>query len=110
MGTKSQSVMILGQALMTLEKYVINVIMNYMKGGKLNVTSSQTLMSFSLNSVFIIFKEIMVGTEYQAEVPSCLCHYRDGEKGDCCFFCNCRFIMHYLILLIIADLSRGSNP
>ncbi|XP_026199587.1 mesoderm induction early response protein 3b isoform X2 [Anabas testudineus] len=25
-------------------------------------------------------KEIMVGTEYQAEVPSCLCHYKDGEK------------------------------
>ncbi|TKS78510.1 Mesoderm induction early response protein 3 [Collichthys lucidus] len=25
-------------------------------------------------------KEIMVGTQYQAEVPSCLCHYKDGEK------------------------------
>lgn len=24
----------------------------------------------------------MVGTEYQADVPSCLCHYKDGEKGD----------------------------
>lgn len=23
----------------------------------------------------------MVGTQYQAEVPSCLSHYRDGEKG-----------------------------
>ncbi|KAM8759951.1 mesoderm induction early response protein 3 isoform 1-T1 [Acanthopagrus schlegelii] len=26
-------------------------------------------------------KEIMVGTEYQADVPSCLCHYKDGEKA-----------------------------
>ncbi|KAM3611685.1 uncharacterized protein V6R79_022537 [Siganus canaliculatus] len=26
-------------------------------------------------------KEIMVGSEYQAEVPSCLCHYKDGEKA-----------------------------
>uniref|UniRef100_A0A3P8S1G3 Mesoderm induction early response 1, family member 3 b n=1 Tax=Amphiprion percula TaxID=161767 RepID=A0A3P8S1G3_AMPPE len=25
-------------------------------------------------------EEIMVGTQYQAEVPSCLCHYKDGEK------------------------------
>ncbi|XP_042277389.1 mesoderm induction early response protein 3 isoform X2 [Thunnus maccoyii] len=25
-------------------------------------------------------KEIMVGTQYQADVPSCLCHYKDGEK------------------------------
>ena len=25
----------------------------------------------------------MVGIEYQAEVPSCICHYKDGEKGDC---------------------------
>uniref|UniRef100_A0A671U9N5 Mesoderm induction early response 1, family member 3 b n=1 Tax=Sparus aurata TaxID=8175 RepID=A0A671U9N5_SPAAU len=25
--------------------------------------------------------EIMVGTEYQADVPSCLCHYKDGEKA-----------------------------
>ncbi|XP_078809238.1 mesoderm induction early response protein 3 isoform X2 [Oryzias latipes] len=25
-------------------------------------------------------KEIMVGSEYQAEVPSCICHYKDGEK------------------------------
>lgn len=37
--------------------------------------------------VFIFFKEIMVGTEYQAEVPLCLCHYKDGEKGECCFQC-----------------------
>lgn len=28
----------------------------------------------------------MVGTEYQAEVPSGLCHYKDGEKGDYFFF------------------------
>ncbi|XP_012725508.2 mesoderm induction early response protein 3 isoform X1 [Fundulus heteroclitus] len=26
-------------------------------------------------------KEIMVGAEYQAEVPSCLCHYKEGEKA-----------------------------
>lgn len=26
-------------------------------------------------------KEIMVGSEYQAEVPSCLCHYKDGENA-----------------------------
>ncbi|XP_008335094.1 mesoderm induction early response protein 3 isoform X2 [Cynoglossus semilaevis] len=26
-------------------------------------------------------KEIMVGTQYQAEVPSSLCHYKDGEKA-----------------------------
>lgn len=24
----------------------------------------------------------MVGTQYQAEVPSCLSHYEDGEKGN----------------------------
>lgn len=24
----------------------------------------------------------MVGTQYQAEVPSCLSHYKDGEKGN----------------------------
>lgn len=24
----------------------------------------------------------MVGLEYQAEVPSCLCHYKDEEKGE----------------------------
>lgn len=29
----------------------------------------------------------MVGTQYQAEVPSCLCHYKDGEKGNCFLFC-----------------------
>lgn len=28
----------------------------------------------------------MVGTEYQADVPSCLCHYKDGEKGDFFFY------------------------
>lgn len=27
----------------------------------------------------------MVGTEYQADVPSCLCHYKDGEKGEIFF-------------------------
>uniref|UniRef100_A0A674NF09 Mesoderm induction early response 1, family member 3 b n=1 Tax=Takifugu rubripes TaxID=31033 RepID=A0A674NF09_TAKRU len=26
-------------------------------------------------------KEIMVGTQYQADVPSCLSHYKDGEKA-----------------------------
>ncbi|XP_020787978.2 mesoderm induction early response protein 3 isoform X1 [Boleophthalmus pectinirostris] len=26
-------------------------------------------------------KEIQVGSEYQAEVPSCLCHYKDGENA-----------------------------
>lgn len=26
----------------------------------------------------------MVGPQYQAEVPYGLCHYKDGEKGDCC--------------------------
>ncbi|CAL8251160.1 unnamed protein product [Boreogadus saida] len=25
-------------------------------------------------------KEIMVGSQYQADVPSCICHYEDGEK------------------------------
>uniref|UniRef100_A0A8C6P5L7 MIER family member 3 n=1 Tax=Nothobranchius furzeri TaxID=105023 RepID=A0A8C6P5L7_NOTFU len=25
-------------------------------------------------------KEIMVGAEYQADVPFCICHYKDGEK------------------------------
>uniref|UniRef100_A0A8D2ZHR9 Mesoderm induction early response 1, family member 3 b n=1 Tax=Scophthalmus maximus TaxID=52904 RepID=A0A8D2ZHR9_SCOMX len=35
--------------------------------------------------VCFLLKEIMVGTQYQAEVPSCLCHYKDGEKGDFCF-------------------------
>ncbi|CAL9707536.1 unnamed protein product [Knipowitschia caucasica] len=25
-------------------------------------------------------KEIQVGSEYQADVPSCLCHYKDGEN------------------------------
>lgn len=29
----------------------------------------------------------MVGTQYQAEVPSSLSHYKDGEKGNCCFIC-----------------------
>lgn len=29
----------------------------------------------------------MVGIEYQAEVPACLCHYKDGEKGDYCVSC-----------------------
>lgn len=24
----------------------------------------------------------MVGTQYQADVPSCLSHYKDGEKGN----------------------------
>lgn len=28
----------------------------------------------------------MVGLEYQAEVPSCLCHYKDEEKGEYYFF------------------------
>lgn len=28
----------------------------------------------------------MVGTEYQAEVPSSLCHYKEGEQGDCSLF------------------------
>uniref|UniRef100_A0A8C2WBQ1 Mesoderm induction early response 1, family member 3 b n=1 Tax=Cyclopterus lumpus TaxID=8103 RepID=A0A8C2WBQ1_CYCLU len=27
-----------------------------------------------------VFPEIMVGSQYQAEVPSGLCHYKDGEK------------------------------
>ncbi|XP_030215603.1 mesoderm induction early response protein 3 isoform X3 [Gadus morhua] len=25
-------------------------------------------------------KEIMVGSQYQADVPACICHYEDGEK------------------------------
>ncbi|KAJ3603442.1 hypothetical protein NHX12_028188 [Muraenolepis orangiensis] len=25
-------------------------------------------------------KEIMVGSQYQADVPACICHYKDGEK------------------------------
>uniref|UniRef100_A0A667XMS6 Mesoderm induction early response 1, family member 3 b n=1 Tax=Myripristis murdjan TaxID=586833 RepID=A0A667XMS6_9TELE len=35
---------------------------------------------FELMFVTWLLQEIMVGTQYQAEVPSCLCHYKDGEK------------------------------
>lgn len=24
----------------------------------------------------------MVGSQYQADVPACICHYKDGEKGN----------------------------
>ena len=24
----------------------------------------------------------MVGSQYQADVPACICHYEDGEKGN----------------------------
>uniref|UniRef100_G3NWB0 Mesoderm induction early response 1, family member 3 b n=1 Tax=Gasterosteus aculeatus aculeatus TaxID=481459 RepID=G3NWB0_GASAC len=34
-------------------------------------------------------KEIMVGLQYQAEVPSGLCHYKEEEKGDYCLLWLC---------------------
>lgn len=36
----------------------------------------------------------MVGTQYQAEVPSCLSHYKDGEKG------NFRTCLKHLVILV----------
>lgn len=42
----------------------------------------------------------MVGTQYQAEVPSCLCLYKDGEKGNCCvsFLHTCAAIFFNVIV------------
>ena len=35
-------------------------------------------------SLFFSRQEIMVGSQYQAEVPTSLCHYGDNEKGEFC--------------------------
>lgn len=34
--------------------------------------------------LFLSRQEIMVGSLYQAEVPTRLCHYGDNEKGEFC--------------------------
>ena len=36
---------------------------------------------FALIKLVLSFQEIMVGSQYQAEVPTGLCTYGDGEKG-----------------------------
>lgn len=41
----------------------------------------------------------MVGLEYQAEVPSCLCHYKDEEKGEYYFFFFFFFCFHHTFLI-----------
>lgn len=48
---------------------------------------NEALVASSMNRIFNLFvvliskKEIMVGAEYQAEVPFTICHYTEDEKG-----------------------------
>lgn len=53
----------------------------------------------------------MVGTEYQAEVPSCLCHYKEGEKGDGCFYCFSSQVPDFFFIVMTWNIFHfGSDP
>lgn len=49
----------------------------------------------------------MVGSEYQAEVPSCICHYKDGEKGDAAFYLKTHRITAVIFPLSLANVMNA---